>query len=149
MFIFVFSLQLVDRLAFPAIMLFFLYFRSCEVCNVLVYIDVCSDLVRNDACSILLPTMWSEIFLSLFLLDVLADGRVWFCPPSLHEFYRSNFYAIKNNYRCASLYVTAVAPIHWVSVSALLLKETYFLHLNNFFSNIKKRCCYSVKSTTL
>ena len=105
-------------------------FRLCDECSVLVYIDVCSDLVRGDACTILFPALWSEIFYSLSSLGVLADGRVWFCPPSLHKFYCSNIYAIKNNYRCASLYVTAVAPIHWVSVSTLSLKGTYFLHLH-------------------
>ena len=62
MFIFVLSWLLVDRLAFPAIMLFVCRFRLCDVCSVLVYLDVCSDLVRGDACSILLPTMWSETF---------------------------------------------------------------------------------------
>ena len=42
MFTFVFSWWLVDRLAFPAIMLFVRCFRLCDVGSVLVYIDVCS-----------------------------------------------------------------------------------------------------------
>ena len=66
MFIFVFSLQLVDWLAFPAIMLLIHCFRFCDVCSVLVYIDLCSDPVRGDACSIFLPTTWSKIFCSFF-----------------------------------------------------------------------------------
>ena len=51
-------------------------FCSCEVRSNLVYIDVCSDLVFGDVCSILLPTMRSNIFYSLSLLIVVADGRV-------------------------------------------------------------------------
>ena len=56
-------------------MLFVGYCRSCDVCSVLVYIDVCSDLVCVDACSIWLPTMRSEIFCSLSLSIVAAEGR--------------------------------------------------------------------------
>ena len=51
------------------------YFRSCDVCSVLVYIDVCNDLVCGDVCSILLPTMRLEIFCSLSLSIVVAEGR--------------------------------------------------------------------------
>ena len=46
--------------------LFVCCFGSCDVCSVLVYIDVCSDLVSGDEYNILLPTMRSEIFCSLF-----------------------------------------------------------------------------------
>ena len=42
----------------------------------LVHIGVCSDLVFGDVRSILLPTMRSDIFGSLLLLIVEADGRV-------------------------------------------------------------------------
>ena len=55
-------------------MLFVHCFGSCDVCSVLVYIDVCSDLVCGDACNILLPTMWSEIFLISFFAGRLG-GR--------------------------------------------------------------------------
>ena len=51
-------------------------FCSCDVRSNLVYIDVCSDLVFGDVCSIMLPTMRSDIFGSLSLLIVVADGRV-------------------------------------------------------------------------
>ena len=60
-------------------------FCSCDVCSDLVYIDVCSDLefgdvcsdlVFGDVCSILLPTMWSDIFVCFSLFIVAADGRV-------------------------------------------------------------------------
>ena len=51
-------------------------FCSCDVCSDLVYIDVCNYLVFGDVCSILLPAMWSDIFGSLLLLIVVADGRV-------------------------------------------------------------------------
>ena len=56
-------------------MLFVHCFRPCDMCSILIYIDVCSDLVRGDACSILLPTMRSEIFDSLSSLDFVTDGR--------------------------------------------------------------------------
>ena len=75
-YVFVLSWELVDRLAFPAIMLFVRCFRPCNVCNVLIYLDVCSDLVSSDACSILLPTMQSDIFGSLSSSIAVADGRV-------------------------------------------------------------------------
>ena len=58
--------SLIDLLFLPSC------FCSCD----LVYIDVCSDLVFGDVCSILLPTMRSDIFGSLSLLIVMADGRV-------------------------------------------------------------------------
>ena len=51
-------------------------FYSYDVCSDLVYIDVCSDLVFGDVWSILLPTMRSDIFCSLSLWIVVADGRV-------------------------------------------------------------------------
>ena len=51
-------------------------FCSCEVRSHVVYIDVCSDLVFGDVCSILLPTIRLDIFVSLSLLIVVADGRV-------------------------------------------------------------------------
>ena len=51
-------------------------FCSCDVRNDLIDMDVCSDLVFGDVCSILLPTMQSDIFYSLSLLIVVADGRV-------------------------------------------------------------------------
>ena len=51
-------------------------FCSCDVRSDLVYIEVCSDLVFGDVCSILLPTMRSDIFGSLWMLIVMADGRV-------------------------------------------------------------------------
>ena len=51
-------------------------FCSCDVRSDLEYIDVCSDLMFGDVCSILLPTMRLDIFSSLLLLIVAADGRV-------------------------------------------------------------------------
>ena len=52
----------------------------------LVYIDVCSDLVFDDVCSILLPTMQSDIFGSLSLLIVVAEGRaVAICHNLFHR----------------------------------------------------------------
>ena len=51
-------------------------FCLCGVRSDLVYIDVCSDLVFGDVCIILLPTMRTDIFGSLSLLIVVADGRV-------------------------------------------------------------------------
>ena len=57
-------------------MLFVHCFRLREVCSVLIYLDVCGNLVRGDACSILLPTMWSEIFISLSSSMAVADGCV-------------------------------------------------------------------------
>ena len=75
MFIFVFSWQVVDRLAFPAIMLFVRCFRPCDVCSALIYLDVCSDLVRGDPCNILLPITRSEIFGSFSSLDCVTDRR--------------------------------------------------------------------------
>ena len=51
-------------------------FCSCDVRSDLVYIDVCSDLVFGDVWSILLPIMRSDIFGSLSLWIVVADGRV-------------------------------------------------------------------------
>ena len=51
-------------------------FCSCDVCGDLVFIDVCSDLVFGDMCSILFPTMRWNIFGSLSLLIVVANGRV-------------------------------------------------------------------------
>ena len=43
-------------LSFPPSLLFVSCFCSCDVCKVLVYIDVGSD-VFGDTCSILLPTV--------------------------------------------------------------------------------------------
>ena len=63
---------LVDWLAFPAVFCF----CSGDVCSDLVYIDVCSDLVFGDVWSILLPIMQSDIFCSISLSIVAADGRV-------------------------------------------------------------------------
>ena len=57
-------------------MLFVRYFRPCDMCSVLIYLDVCSDLVRGDPCSILLPTMRSEISGSLSTSIAVADGLV-------------------------------------------------------------------------
>ena len=75
-------------------------FCSCEVRSDLVSINVCSDLMFGDVCSILLPTMRSDIFGSLLLLnrrgrrtcsrylsqplsslDFLEDGRDIDCLP--------------------------------------------------------------------
>ena len=56
-------------------MLFVRCFRPCDVCSVLIYLDVCSDLIRGDTRSILLATMRSEIFDSLSSLDFVTDGR--------------------------------------------------------------------------
>ena len=55
-------------------MLFVRCFRPCDVCSVLIYLDMCSDLIRGDVCSILSPTMQSEIFESLSLSIVVTDG---------------------------------------------------------------------------
>ena len=63
------------RLLFPPSFVVYC-FCSCNVRSDLVYIDVCSDLVFGDMCSILLPIMRSDIFGSLSLLIVVADGRV-------------------------------------------------------------------------
>ena len=76
MFIVGFSWKLVDRLAFPAIMLFVRCFRPCVECSVLIYLDVRTDLVRGDACSILLRTIRSEITGSLSSSIAMANGRV-------------------------------------------------------------------------
>ena len=62
------------------------YIHTCDACSDLVYINVCSDLVFSDMRSILLPTMRSNIFGSLSLLIVVADGRVLvFCYNLCHR----------------------------------------------------------------
>ena len=63
-------------------------FCSCDVHSDLVYIDACSDLVFGDVCNILLRTMRSDIFGSLLLLIVVADGRVLVI---CHNLYHAGF----------------------------------------------------------
>ena len=67
--------RLLIDLPFPPSFAVYCFF-SCDVRSDLVYIDVCNDLVFGDVYSILLPTMRSDIFGSLLLLIVVADGRV-------------------------------------------------------------------------
>ena len=95
--------------------------------SVLVCIDVFSDLVFGDVCSILLPTMRSDIFCSLSLLIVVEDGRDFDCLTQLNN--RSLTSMQKKTSLSCFLLVTAIVPSNWGSVSALLRKRTYFLHL--------------------